>query len=81
MAYYMIQQQPTTVNPYEVLLNSEFGNASQSIPSSAYQTTVYGMLRELERQNNPDLCSSDKHTSSMILASKTFADNVLVSIH
>ncbi|RFN55575.1 hypothetical protein FIE12Z_221 [Fusarium flagelliforme] len=77
MAYYMIQQQPATVNPNEVLLNSGFGYASQSIPSSAYQTTVYGMFREFERQNTPDpLCPSDKHLGYIILASKAFEYNV-----
>lgn len=81
MAYYLIQQQPTTVNPNEVLLNSGFGNVSQSVPSSVYQTTVYGMFRELQRQNNPGLCSSDKHAGSIILATKAFEDHVLVSVH
>ncbi|KAI1067998.1 hypothetical protein LB507_004490 [Fusarium sp. FIESC RH6] len=56
MAYYMIQQQPTTVNPYEVLLNSEFSIASQSIPSSAYQTTVYA--------TEPEASSSTTQPSS-----------------
>jgi hypothetical protein len=46
MAYYMMQQQqPATVNPNEVLLNPGLSYASQSYPSSAYQTNAYGMLR------------------------------------
>ncbi|CAG7561358.1 unnamed protein product [Fusarium equiseti] len=52
MAYYMIQQQPATVNPHEVLLSSGFGNASQSIPGSAYQTTVYVYTNTYKQKPN-----------------------------
>ncbi|KAJ4137418.1 hypothetical protein NW768_003005 [Fusarium equiseti] len=73
MAYYMIHQ-PATVNPNEVLLNPGFGSTSQSIPSSAYQTTIYGMFRELKRQNNP--YPSDEDLGYITLAAKAFEDNV-----